>query len=986
MMMKRMQVKRSVCQSFLLLLIVVVSGTIVSSENVSAEPSATTILLSGERIAEASLATADFDGDGDKEIIAAGQDGMLYVAAYNGSSWSVVWGRQTALDLNAAGAPNPSSTTEIRAAPAVADLDGNGRLEIVVTVGGDPAHHKNGGVLVYTYNSSWSFSVASGWPQPKLDIVGLGPGASDPDGYWDGIWGSPALGDLDGDGDLEVVVEGFDRRLHAWHHDGTVVDGWPIAEANGDDIRRGGWSSPALGDIDGDGLPEAVFGTDSPSFETGVPNYNKATVWAVNGDSSNVPGFPVTTDQDIQSSPALGDIDGDGALDIVVGTGTGIAGSGGYKVYAWKGDGTPVGGWPRPTANNMVAPPALGDLDGDGDLEVVIGCGIGDGTCQWLYAWHGNGTNVSGFPMKPVAFSPWQSFYHDPTYSPVLADYDGDGVTEIMMVVRGTWGVSIVEPNGTVNPDRSRVTGAGALMPGSLMAAPVVDDVDNDGLLETLVGGIDVSGAHGEITIWDEVGTTSSALPWPTFHHDMQRTGNVWGADLTPPTNPLLTPSGHAVSTWSNDNTVQINLSGAADDESGVHRYYYAWDTSPGTTLDRSAAYIDATNTSITSASLADGSSHYFHLRTLDYAGNLATDTVHLGPFWIDAQPPASTAASLPYAVHQNLSVSWEGHDDAGASGLDSYDIQVRVGAGGAWTTWLDDVTYTQAVYNDTVVGQTYYFRSVARDVAGNVEAPPEGGDTSARVTKHGFTGHVYNNQGEPVFMAQGQLNSPPATLGVVASDLEGAYGLFFDEDGNYELTVQQSSFGTLPSKQVSSGGNVSGLDFYLPPADDFVVDGNFEWTGGTLDVSAWEFQGTTVPTRTETAHTGSWGLLMQGPGTAVISQTITLPNDLEAESLALSWMASVTGAVAAQDVLTAEVDVDGVLQSTSVLLTDMTAGDWTHGYLEVNAQANQVVTVRLMFKAASGALLRLDEVSLGETRPGVNQIYLPLVLRNTAN
>jgi hypothetical protein len=358
---------------------------------------------------------------------------------------------------------------------------------------------------------------------------------------------------------------------------------------------------------------------------------------------------------------------------------------------------------------------------------------------------------------------------------------------------------------------------------------------------------------------------------------------------------------------------------------------------------------------------------------------------VHLGPFWIDAQPPASTADSLPYAVHQNLSVSWEGHDDAGASGLDSYDIQVRVGAGGAWTTWLDDVTYTQAVYSDTVVGQTYYFRSVAQDVAGNVETPPEEGDTSARVTKHGFTGHVYNNQGEPVFMAQGQLDSTPAMLGVVTSDLEGAYGLFFNDDGNYGLMVQRSGFGTLPPKQMSSG-NVSGLDFYLPPADDFVVDGNFEWTGGTMDVSAWEFQGTTTPTRTEMAHTGSWGLLMQGPGTAVISQTITLPNDLEAGSLALSWMASVTGAVVAQDVLTAEVDVDGVLQTTSVLLTDMTAGDWAHGYLEVNAQANQVVTVRLMFEAVSGALLRLDEVSLGETRPGVNQIYLPLVLRNMAN
>jgi hypothetical protein len=178
--------------------------------------------------------------------------------------------------------------------------------------------------------------------------VGGGAGASNPDGYWDGIWGSPALGDMDGDGDLEIAVEGFDRRLHAWHHDGTVVNGWPISRDNGDALLRGGWSSPAMGDIDDDGLPEVVFGTDSPEWEGegSVPDYSKATVWAINGDSSNVPGFPVSTDQAIQSSPALGDIDGEGVLEIVVGTGDGISGSGGHKVYAWNGDGTAVDGWP----------------------------------------------------------------------------------------------------------------------------------------------------------------------------------------------------------------------------------------------------------------------------------------------------------------------------------------------------------------------------------------------------------------------------------------------------------------------------------------------------------------------------------------------------------------------------------------------------------------------------------------------------------------
>ncbi len=75
------------------------------------------------------------------------------------------------------------------------------------------------------WRPAWSFAPVSEWPQPKLEIVGADQSACEPDGYWDGTWGSPTLGDIDSDGDLEIAVEGFDRGLHAWHHDGTTVAG-----------------------------------------------------------------------------------------------------------------------------------------------------------------------------------------------------------------------------------------------------------------------------------------------------------------------------------------------------------------------------------------------------------------------------------------------------------------------------------------------------------------------------------------------------------------------------------------------------------------------------------------------------------------------------------------------------------------------------------------------------------------------------------------
>lgn len=94
--------------------------------------------------------------------------------------------------------------------------------------------------------------------------MGGGPTWGSPDGYWDGIFSGAAVGDIDGDGDLEVVWEGEDRRIHAYHHNGTVVAGWPFYRWNGDPLARGGISSPALGDIDSDGLLEIVVGGTSP--------------------------------------------------------------------------------------------------------------------------------------------------------------------------------------------------------------------------------------------------------------------------------------------------------------------------------------------------------------------------------------------------------------------------------------------------------------------------------------------------------------------------------------------------------------------------------------------------------------------------------------------------------------------------------------------------------------------------------------------------
>ncbi|MCK4941194.1 PQQ-like beta-propeller repeat protein, partial [candidate division WOR-3 bacterium] len=203
---------------------------------------------------------------------------------------------------------------------------------------------------------------------------------------------SPALGDIDGDGDIEVVIGSWDNNVYALNgEDGSLLWSYPT----GDGVR----SSPALGDIDGDGNLEVVIGSADNS------------VYALNGeDGSYLWSYP--TGSSIFSSPALGDVDEDNNLEVVIG-------SIDHNVYALNGeDGSLV--WSYATNFGIWASPALGDVDGDGHLEVLVGSGTSDNN---IYALNGeDGSFLWSYTTGDGVAA-----------SPALGDIDGDGNLEVVI-------------------------------------------------------------------------------------------------------------------------------------------------------------------------------------------------------------------------------------------------------------------------------------------------------------------------------------------------------------------------------------------------------------------------------------------------------------------------------------------------------------------------------------------------------------------------
>jgi N-acetylneuraminic acid mutarotase len=148
-----------------------------------------------------------------------------------------------------------------------------------------------------------------------------------------------------------------------------------------------------------------------------------------------------------------------------------------------------------------------------------------------------------------------------------------------------------------------------------------------------------------------------------------------------------------------------------------------------------------------------DGTGRNVYLSFLDANGQYTT--VVTGTVKVDQTPPATMINSLPdISPSGTISLTISGND--ATSGINRYDLQVRSGLNGEWVDLITNATITSTTFTGNI-GETYYFRSRATDVAGNVEPWPSPYDTFTLIgvgNEYGLTingGDLFTNNTDVV-------------------------------------------------------------------------------------------------------------------------------------------------------------------------------------------------------------------------------------------
>jgi hypothetical protein len=454
----------------------------------------------------------------------------------------------------------------------------------------------------------------------------------------------PALGDLDGDGVLEVACGSVDGSVWAWSADGTPLAGFPVATS-----ALGFAGAIAIADVDGETGEEIVAASRDGQLH------------ALRFDGGEASGFPAAIPG---AAPAVSPVI------AMLGDSAAIVVAGGTQIHAFARNGALR--WSAALGGTVVQDPALADFETDGSHEIVVAT-AGPATLTALDA-TGAVLAARGWPAV-LSATPAGA----PVAGPVAAGHAGG-----ILMMSGSALVALSD-SAKFLPGFPKSGGAGV--------APSIDDTDGDGRTEVASG----TGPDSLYYLYD-AGAASwpgSAGAWPTPRGDYARRGNAVGRlvlpvmDLTPPSAiaDLAIDSlnaGSATLVWSapgGDGLLgraaryEVNLTTVAS-EAGLFR--------PGATrLDAMTPDIAGAAQRYQVSGLAPGTLVFASVRAVDSTGN-AGPASNLAGLMAPLGPPRleRTPALAPLFQPSVRMVRWawraESAGSAGPREIRLYDVQGR--------------------------------------------------------------------------------------------------------------------------------------------------------------------------------------------------------------------------------------------------------------------------------------------------------------------